>query len=254
MWTLDPRPGVPAWRLEPAPPGFVFAFSTRRGGVSEGPYRSLNLGRSTGDRPLSVAENRRRLLVSLGLDPDRLATAGQVHGTAVTRAVAPGLHPDCDALLTTTPGLALAVTAADCLPILYGAPGAVAAAHSGWRGTAAGAPEAALVALCGAAGVAPGAVSIHLGPGIRGCCYRVGPEVADRFPEAALRRDGDTIHLDLPSAVRLRLLAAGVPSGAIHDTNACTCCNPDWYFSHRRDHGLTGRQWGVAALGAPARE
>jgi len=248
MWTLDRDRPVPAWRLEPAPAGVVLAFSTRRGGVSVGPYRSLNVGRSTRDRPEAIAENRRLLLNLLGLDPHRLATAGQVHGRTVAHVEHPGQHPDCDALVTTTPGIALAVTAADCLPILYAAPGAVAAAHSGWRGAAAGAPEVALAALCAAAGTEPDAVSIHLGPAIRGCCYQVGPDVAARFPAAAIRPAGEGLHLDLPTATRLRLLAAGASAEAIHDTGACTACEPDWYFSHRRDHGLTGRQWGVAAL------
>lgn len=252
MWTLDPGSDIPAWRFEPAPPGIALAFSTRHGGVSEGPYRSLNLGRSTADDPDAVAENRRRWLTALGLDPRRLATAGQVHGRAVTRARDPGLHPDCDILLTTTPGLALAVTAADCLPILYVAGGAVAAAHSGWRGTADGAPQAALSAVCSAAGVAAGAVGIHFGPGIRGCCYRVGADVAARFPSAAVRRDDGALWLDLPTAARLDLIAAGADPHAIHDTRACTACEPERYFSHRRDHGLTGRHWGLIALTGPA--
>jgi hypothetical protein len=248
MWTLDSGSTLPAWRYQPARPGAILAFSTRRGGVSDGPYRSLNLGRSTRDRPEAVEENRRRLLAAVGLDPTRFANAGQVHGTAVTRVSAPGLHPACDALVTTIPGLALAVTAADCLPILYVAPGAVAAAHSGWRGTAEGAPEQALAALCLAAGASPDAVSIHLGPCIRGCCYEIGAEVAARFPLAALRTAGTARHLDLPTAARLRLIAAGAPAHMIHDTGACTACEPQWYFSHRRDRGLTGRQWGVVAL------
>ncbi len=251
MWTLDRRSDVPAWRYAAGPAGPRLAFSTRRGGVSDGPYRSLNLGRSTEDRPEAVEENRRRLLLALGLDPARLATAGQVHGRAVTEVRAPGLHPACDILLTTLPGIPLAVTAADCLPILLTAPGAVAAAHSGWRGTADGAPEAALSAVCSAGRAAPGAVGIHFGPAIRGCCYRVGSEVADRFPAAAVRREGEACWLDLPTAARLRLLAAGADPAAIHDTGACTACDPDWYFSHRRDRGLTGRHWGVVALAPP---
>lgn len=248
MWTLDADAALPVWRCHPEPPGVRLGFSTRRGGVSEGPFRWLNLGRSTDDRPDAVQENRRRLLTALGLDPARLANAGQVHGTRVTRAAAPGLHPDCDALVSTTPGLALAVTAADCLPILYAAAAAVGAAHAGWRGTADGVPEATLAAVCAAAGVGPDAVSIHFGPCIRGCCYEVGPEVAARFPDAALRPVGSSRHLDIPTAARLRLLTAGVPASSIHDTGACTACEPYWYFSHRRDQGLTGRQWGVVAL------
>lgn len=248
MWTMDTSSTLPLWRHRAAPGAAILAFSTRHGGVSDGPYRSLNLGRSTRDRPEAVEENRRRLLLALGLEPSRLATAGQVHGTAVTRVSGPGLHPTCDALVTTMPGIALAVSTADCLAILYVAPGAVAAAHSGWRGTAAGAPEAALAAVCAASGAPPDAVTIHLGPCVRGCCYPVGPEVAARFPAAALRTSGDTQHLDLPTAARLRLISAGASALAIHDTGGCTACEPQSYFSHRRDHGITGRHWGVAAL------
>jgi len=251
MWTLDRHADLPSWRFAPEPAGFRLAFTTRRGGISDGPYQSLNLGRSTFDRPEAVEENRRRCLVSLRLEPDRFANAGQVHGRTVVRVHAPGLHPDCDALVTTTPGLALAVTVADCLPLLYAAEHAVACAHAGWRGTADGAPEAALSAVCAAAGVGPNAVSIHVGPGIRGCCYQVGPDVAARFPAEAVRREGDAVWLDLPTAARLRLLAAGADPASIHDTGACTACEPDWYFSHRRDHGLTGRHWGLIALLGP---
>lgn len=251
MWTLDRHAELPMWRFVPSPAGARLAFTTRLGGVSDGPYRSLNLGRSTDDRPGAVDENRRRCLLSLGLAPDRFANAGQVHGRTVAHVRAPGLHPDCDVLVTTTPALALAVTGADCLPILLASAGAVASAHSGWRGTADGAPEAALSAVCTAGGVAPNAVSIHFGPGIRGCCYRVGPEVAARFPARAVREEDDAQWLDLPTAARLRLLEAGADPDRIHDTGACTACQPHLYFSHRRDRGLTGRHWGLIAIAGP---
>src|SRR6476619_2581253 len=101
MWTFERHLSVPVWRPAPEPSGAVLAFSTRLGGVSEGPYRALNVGRSTADREEAVDENRRRLLVSLDLDPARLATAGQVHGRDVKRVAAPGLHATCDALVTT---------------------------------------------------------------------------------------------------------------------------------------------------------
>jgi len=247
MWTLAPSSDLPIWRATPEPHGVRLAFSTRRGGVSAPPFETLNLGRSSGDRLELVEANRERLLRSLDLDPRRLATAGQVHGTTVTRVANAGLAPECDALVTTTSGLALAVTAADCLPILYHAPGAVAAAHSGWRGTAAGMPEAALAAVCAAAGVPTARVTAHFGPCIRGCCYEVGDEVAARFPAAALRRVDGRWRLDLPTAARARLLEAGLVPESLHDTGACTSCEPHWYYSYRRDHGRTGRLWGVVA-------
>ena len=245
MWTLDADSSVPTWRA--TAPGAVLAFSTRCGGVSAPPFDTLNLGRSTVDRPEAVAENRRRFLAALGLDMHVIATAGQVHGTEVVEVTGPGHHPGCDALVTRTPGLALAVTTADCMPLLFTTAGAIAAAHSGWRGTAAGMPRVALQAVCDAAGVPPAEVHVHLGPCIRACCYEVGPDVVDRFPASVVRPSGDRWRLDLPSAARAQLLEAGVRPDAIEDVDACTACQPMWYFSHRRDAGRTGRHWAVCA-------
>jgi hypothetical protein len=248
MWTLDSDAAVPLWRPRPDDGQAVLAFSTRRGGVSRPPFHTLNLGRSTGDRPEAVAENRRRLLECLDLDLRNLATGGQVHGISVGRVLEPGLYPGCDALVTSVPGIALAVTTADCLPLLFAAPGAVAAAHSGWRGTAAGMPAQALRAVCAAAGAGAERVMVHLGPCIRSCCYRVGPDVAGRFPESALSRVSGAWHLDLVAAARQQLLDGGVPAARIAEVPDCTACRPSWYFSHRMEHGRTGRQWAIAAL------
>jgi YfiH family protein len=248
MWTLERDAAVPFWQPRVASPGAVLLFSTRRGGVSRAPYDSLNLGRSTADDPAAVTANRERLLAAATLDPHRLATAGQVHGERVVEVTAPGHHAGCDALVTRTPGVVLAVTTADCMSLLYRAPGVVAAVHSGWRGTAGGMPVAALEAVCRLAGCAPDAVTVAIGPAIRGCCYEVGEDVAGRFPAAAVRLTPGKPMLDLPTAAMLALRAAGLAAGSIHDTGACTSCEPALYFSHRRDHGLTGRHWGVAAI------
>jgi len=249
MWTLDTGAPLPLWR-QTGTTGAILAFSTRIGGVSRPPYDTMNLGGSTGDDPAAVSENRRRVLAALGLAPDRLATAGQVHGAAVAVADAPGHYDGCDVLLSRTPGLVLAVTSADCMPILLIAPGAVAAAHSGWRGTESGAPRTALRALLSASGASPGRVQVHFGPCIRPCCYEVGPEVASRFPQAAVSRVHGAWHLDLSAAARLQLRAEGLPDHAIDDTGACTACGRALYYSHRRDAGLTGRHWGLVALSA----
>ena len=251
MWTLDPDQPVPIWRPDAPDPATCLAFSTRRGGVSAPPFDALNLGRSTDDLPESVQENRRRLLSACRLTPDRAATAGQVHGARVLEVTRPGHHPDCDALFTRAPGIALCVTTADCLPLLYVAPGAVAAAHSGWRGTADGMPRVTLSAVCAATGVTPADVRVHLGPCIRPCCYEVGADVARRFPAGAVSRSGETWRLDLATAARLQLLDSGVPPASISDVRACTSCEPYWYFSHRRDAGRTGRHWAIAARLAP---
>lgn len=247
MWILEDGAAVPYWRPGTPHAATVLLFSTRRGGVSRAPFDSLNLGKSTADDPAAVATNRSRLLGEVQLAPARLATAGQVHGTRVVRVEAPGHHPACDALVTREPDVVLAVTTADCMPILYHAPGVVGAAHSGWRGTADGMPRAALEAVCTLAGCAPDAVEVAIGPAIRGCCYEVSEEVATRFPDAAVRPTDTRPRLDLPTAARLALIAAGVREANLHDTGACTSCEPSFYYSHRRDHGLTGRHWGVAA-------
>ena len=250
MWTLDRSAQIPCWRATHAPGGALLAFTTRRGGTSAAPFDTMNLGRSTTDLQECITENRSRLLTSLGAQPASLATAGQVHGTRVVEVSAPGHHPECDALLTTVPGLALAVTTADCMALLFSAPGAVAAAHAGWRGTELGMPQAALAALLARTGCAPSDITVHIGPCIRGCCYEVGEEVASRFPAATLRRVAGRARLDLPTAATISLRASGIPAHAIHDTGACTACESHWYYSYRRDTGATGRMWGVAVLGS----
>lgn len=250
MWDFDRNADLPLWRPQMPFPSAVLLFSTRQGGVSRAPYDALNLGRSTGDDPEAVAANRARVLQRAGLDPAALATAGQCHGTRVTEVFAPGHHPECDALVTRVTGVALAVTTADCMSLLYSAPGVVAAVHSGWRGTADGMPVATLEAVCQLAGCAPDAVHVAIGPAIRGCCYEVGEDVASRFPAEAVRATSGRPRLDLPTAAERMLRTAGVRAESLTDTGACTSCEPALYFSHRRDQGRTGRHWGLAALRA----
>jgi len=247
VWRLDLEAPLPLWRhvASPVAASPILGFSTRQGGISLPPYDTLNLGRSTADRLEAVAENRRRLLQALGFEPGRLVTLEQVHGTGVVEAAEPGLQPECDAVITRARGLALAVTGADCLPILFVAGDVVAAAHAGWRGIVAGVAEATLRAAVSAAGISPAGARAHLGPCIRACCYEVGADVAAQFPPQALSTRQHSVHLDLPAAVRMRLVAAGMSRETIEDTGACTACDPSRYFSHRRDHGSTGRHWGV---------
>jgi YfiH family protein len=250
MWTFADGHETPLWRFS-ARSAATLAFSTRLGGVSAAPYDTLNIGRSTADRPEAVTENRRRVLVAAGLEPDCVATAGQVHGAAVIRALEPRLHPECDALVTTEPRLAMAVTGADCMPILLAAPGGVAVAHCGWRGAEAHIAAITVKTLADIVRCAPSDIEAHLGPCIRSCCYTVGPDVFDRFPRQFHSHHADGVHLDLAAAALADLVTAGLRPDAVHDVTQCTACTPARYFSHRRDRGLTGRQWGVAALGIP---
>jgi len=259
-WFLSTDPGYA--RVAPAPGGAftpVAAFSTRRGGTSAAPWDSLNLSEGVGDRVADVRSNRSRLLGALGLDPARVAWATQVHGAHVLVARGPGLAGTGDALLSSTPDLVLAVGAADCLPVLaWDVSGrAVAAAHAGWRGLVAGVIPQTLAGFA-RLGARPADLEIALGPRIGPCCFVVGPDVAARFaaefvaPAGSDGGDGrDRATVDLAAAARDQLRGAGVLPGRIHDLGHCTACDPERYFSHRRDRGRTGRAWGVISL-APA--
>ena len=227
-----------AWRDEHIAADFGFAhvlFTTRRGGVSTGPYASLNLGTNTADDPAKVAENQERLATMTGAG---LALGRQVHGTHVHRADEPGHTGDADGQATTRSGVACTVLTADCLPIALIAPGGVAMLHAGWRGLAAGILEEGVAALEGEGAIAA------IGPGAARCCYEVGDEVHAAFAdEADDVREGDNV--DLPLIAQRRLRRAGVAQ-VLH-TRACTMCDAR-FFSHRRDGGVTGRQAGVAWL------
>ncbi len=228
-----------------APGPYRVAFSTRLGGVSQGPYASLNLGLLTADEPERVRENRRRLCEEVGADADTAAMAMQRHGARVARADRRGVtragadFEPCDGLWTDQPGEAVMLIAADCLPIAlcrangHGSP-ALAVLHVGWRGLLAGIVESGADALEG------GPLAAAIGPGIGPCCYEVGAEVAEPFRE----RFGDDVlrgrNLDLGGAAERALREAGVES--VEQTGLCTACRPDLFFSHRRDGGVTGRQ------------
>lgn len=224
-------------------PGGRGLFSSRHGGVSEGPFASLNLGRRTDDPGENVDENRLRLAAQVGLPRERFLYGRQVHGATVRRASEPPSsarpHAEEDGQATALPDAAALVFTADCLPVLLFADDAVAALHGGWRGLAAGILEEGIAALSELG--ADGPVAAALGPGAGGCCYEVGPEVHAAFADHDARV-GER-NLDLKRVAREKLARAGV--GEVHDVGLCTMCTPD-FFSHRRDHGVTGRQAGVA--------
>ena len=218
------------------PGPYEVVFSTRRGGVSEGPFESLNVGLMTADDPERVAENRRRLCADVGADPARLAMNRQVHAATVNRAEAGERGKPGDGLWTDEPGVPMLKLTADCLPVALartnGEP-ALALLHVGRLGLLEGIVAAGVRAL-------GGRVAAVVGPGIGRCCYEVGSEIRDdyraRFGPAVLRGR----NLDLWQATELALREAGVDS--IERTDLCTACHPELFFSHRRDAGVTGRQ------------
>ncbi len=226
-------------------PGARAVFTTRRGGYSRGPYRSLNLGVFTDDEPEAVAQNRAALRADVGAPPLRFLH--QVHGTEVRRlqATDPVRDPPltADGQATATPGVAPAALVADCLPVAVAGDGAVAMLHAGWRGLAGGIISEGVRALreLGAAGDLAAAI----GPGAGACCYETGPEVHRAFADVPEAHHGS--HVDLKAVARRRLAEAGVE--AVADIGICTICSDaDLLFSHRRDRGMTGRQAGVAWL------
>ena len=210
-------------------PGGTALFTTRRGGVSEGPFASLNLGLKTDDDLDAVGENRARVERLTG---GRIAPIRQVHGTEVVVAD-PDAVEEADGQVTAERGVAAMALTADCLPIALVAPEGVAMLHAGWRGLADGVIAAGVEAL---RGLGAGEVAAAIGPGAGPCCYEVGEEV-----HAAFGTSGRT--LDLKALARERLEAAGV--GVVHDCGLCTI-HDERFFSHRRDRGVTGRQAGVA--------
>jgi purine-nucleoside/S-methyl-5'-thioadenosine phosphorylase / adenosine deaminase len=226
-------------------PGAHVVFTTRRGGVSSGPYESLNLGFLTDDERAAVAHNRASLAESLGV---RFAYGRQVHGTYVRTATAAsdeGTMPEeADGTATSMPGVAPMVLTADCLPIAIAGDGVVAMVHAGWRGLAEGVIAEAVSAVRALG--ASGPLAAAIGPGAGPCCYEVGDEVRSAFyaegPDVRSERN-----LDLKAIASRQLERSGVSD--VHDLGLCTiCADPSLFFSHRRDDGLTGRQAGVAWL------
>jgi YfiH family protein len=225
------------------------AFGTRVGGVSAAPFGSLNLGVLTDDASEAVVANRRRLAGALGLDPARIPIGLQVHGAELAfhtgpqdpspYAVPGSALPEVDGHVVSEPGLAPLVLTADCLPVALSGPGGVAMLHCGWRGLAAG--------IVAAGAEAVGATAAAIGPGIGSCCYEVGDEVLGAFAELGEGVAAGRM-LDLTVVARRLLREAGVER--IEAAGICTSCEPELFFSHRRDAGRTGRQGSLAWIEA----
>jgi YfiH family protein len=234
--------------------GLYHGFLGREGGVSRGPFATLNLSYWVGDNSRFVDVNwqRARMLMPRGV---RFAQLNQVHGKAI-HTVVPSYfgdpRPAGDGLVTTAAGLVLCVFTADCVPVLLADDqrGVIGALHAGWRGTLAGVPAAGVRAMV-RQGARPAVIRAALGPAIGPCCYEVEAALAEQFarriPSArAHTRAGvrpDKAYLDLRGIVADQLVAAGLERGAIQSVGPCTRCTSERYFSRRAAGGSpTGLQ------------
>ncbi len=249
--TRSPVPVLLPARTVEAVGGVRAVFTTRQGGVSEGPFRSFNVAYGVGDEEARVAANRRALSAIFGAPLEALVEAEQVHGgdvAVVTAGEAGTVVPGVDALVTDSREVWLAVYTADCVPLLVVDPHrpAVAAVHAGWRGIARGIVAAVVRRMSEVFGSDPGRCVAALGPAIGPCCYEVDTPVAAAlgtapwWREAARPAGEGKWMLDLQRAVVRQLEEVGVPPNAVDVLGECTRCHPERFFSYRRDR-VTGR-------------
>ena len=232
------------------------AFTTRFGGVSSGDCKGLNLGANRGDSPENVAENYARLAEAVGFDPQKLVLAHQAHGDVVRvvtwqdcAGIDHRLYPECDGLITNTPGVTLVVFTADCTPMLLHDPvtGAVGAVHAGWRGTACDIAGKAVRKMEAEFGCRPENIRAAIGPNIGACCFQTDSDVpaamVETFGSAAephITASENKFYVNLKAMNALALRRAGVAH--IEISTECTMCNPEKYWSHRYTGGRRGSQ------------
>ena len=241
-------------------PDIVQAFSTRLGGVSQGIYSSMNLSFTRGDDDAAVHENYRRFAAAVGFEAEDIVTSDQTH-TANVRVITeedrgngitkPRQYTDVDGMITNVPGLVLATFYADCVPLYFVDPvhHAIGLSHSGWRGTVAKIGAVTVERMREEYGSDPGDIYSAIGPSICQDCYEVSEDVIQEFRTAFGRKDWDVLfyrkengkyQLNLWEANRIIMQEAGIRKEHISMPGICTCCNPEFLFSHRASHGKRG--------------
>ena len=241
-------------------PDIVHAFSTRLGGVSQGIYSSMNLSFTRGDEDAAVHENYRRLADAAGFSPEDIVTSDQTH-TANVRVVTeedrgngitkPRPYTDVDGMVTNVPGLVLATFYADCVPLYFVDPvhHAIGLSHSGWRGTVAKIGKVTIEKMNEEYGTEPKDIYSAIGPSICQDCYEVSEDVILEFQKAFeekywdklfYKKENGKYQLNLWEANHLIMLEAGIKEEHISMPGICTCCNPEFLFSHRASHGKRG--------------
>ena len=233
-------------------------FTTRKGGVSTGCYESLSMSPRRGDDINCVRENEKILCNALGFDIQKLTSTRQEHTDNIKMVteneIGYGISTDwgegVDGCITTLKNVPLLCYSADCVPLLFYASGieAIAAVHSGWRGTALAISQKTVEKLC-KIGEAPENIFVSIGPCIGKCCYEVSEDVALNFSSDCYSKKPDGKYmLDLALANKLLLKNAGVPEKNIEISGICTKCNNDLFFSHRGQNGKSGTLGGIICM------
>lgn len=241
-------------------PEIVHGFSTRLGGVSEGIYSSMNLSFTRGDKEEAVKENYRRISSAMGFAMENIVTSDQTHTANVRRVTEedrgngitkPRPYKDVDGMITNVPGIVLATFYADCVPLYFVDPvqKAIGLSHSGWRGTVSKIGKITVEKMSEEYGTRPEELYAAVGPSICQKCYEVSEDVAEEFRRAfdpkywnALfyKKENGKYQLNLWEANHIVLLESGIPEDHISMPNLCTCCNPEFLFSHRASKGKRG--------------
>ncbi|MBN1504067.1 MAG: laccase domain-containing protein [Candidatus Eisenbacteria bacterium] len=229
-------------------PGLV---TTRRGGVSKGPFESLNVSFRVGDDPASVKENRALIAGSLGLDQGACARPEQVHGNLVLRADGPGDRARADGLVSASGDVWLSVHVADCVPVFVFSPDLrrTGLAHAGRKGTAAGVTTNLLNMFKSAFRCDVSQLIVALGPSVGPCCYELDSHTASHLRRECVAQRRGRFFFDLWKANGLQALEAGVREENVVMPPACTSCKADLFFSHRAHKGTTGRQMAITRSG-----
>lgn len=233
-------------------PWLVMAQSTRLGGVSSGAYTSLNLGLNTSDESERVTQNRKLLWEALGTSEAGVATGYQVHGDGIKCVTVPGYFEGYDAFITDLSGVFLAVSTADCVPVLICDPvkRVIAAVHAGWKGTVLGITGKTLSVMRSRYGVDPKDCIAAIGAAIGFDSFEVGPEVASKFAADFVKPAGmeEKYLVDLKQANKRQLLEAGLPDKSVEVSDYCTVKDVGRFFSHRKENGVTGRMLAVVGM------
>lgn len=253
---------LPHW----AEQGVSIAFSSRLGGVSQSPYNTLNFGLHVGDRRDDVIENRRRYLEMFSFTPEDMICCEQVHGNSVVIVGEEEKGRGAldyytslsgyDAMVCRTPGIMLSTFYADCIPVYLFDPRqrVVAIAHSGWKGTMGRIATQTLRVMQREFSCSPDNTEVFIGPGIGGCCFQIGEDLVKQVKEEFTGLNGilnyelNECTWDLQLTNRLILQEDGVRPENIIDCGLCTACNPEVFFSYRREQGKTGRMAAVIGL------